>query len=316
MKTLLSVLLVIPLVVGGQSAVEKGKALYESKKYAEATKLLEEVDDDNKDYAAAQYYLGRIAFDQKEYDDAADFFSEASEANDKIADYFLWLGDTYGTIAKDANVVRQGFLAPKMKAAWEKCVALDAKNISARESLIEFYTQAPGFMGGSFEKAKEVASQIIKLNPAQGHRSMGDIFVREKNPTAAEKEYLEMVKADEKFVSVLGNFYAGQKQYDKAFNLFEEPLKKDPNNMVMIYLVGRTSAISGQRLDRGEQCLKQYLAYKPKEGEPSHAGANMRLAQIYEKRGNKPEAKKLFEAALKIDGSLKEAKEGLERVSK
>jgi hypothetical protein len=42
----------------------------------------------------------------------------------------------------------------------------------------------------------------------------------------------------------------------------------------------------------------------------------MRLAQIKEKRGNKVEAKKLFETALKQDGSLKEAKEGLERVSK
>ncbi|HEU5292530.1 MAG TPA: tetratricopeptide repeat protein [Cyclobacteriaceae bacterium] len=316
MKTLLSVLLLFPLLAVGQFQIEKAKTLYESKKYVEAAKLLEQVDDESKDYAAAQFYLGRIAFDQKEYDDAADYFEEASENDEKVADYFLWLGDTYGTIAKDANVVRQGFLAPKMKTAWEKCIALDAKNISARESLIEFYTQAPGFMGGSFEKAKEVANQIVKLNPAQGHRSMGDIFVREKNPTAAEKEYLEMVKSDEKFISVLGNFYAGQKQYDKAFNLFEEPLKKDPNNMIMIYLVGRTSAVSGQRLDRGEQCLKQYLSYKPKEGEPSHAGANMRLAQVYEKRGNKPEAKKLFETALKLDSNLKEAKEGLERVSK
>jgi Tfp pilus assembly protein PilF len=56
--------------------------------------------------------------------------------------------------------------------------------------------------------------------------------------------------------------------------------------------------------------------YTPKQNEPSHAGANMRMAQIYEKRGNKTEAKKLFEAALKQDNTLKEAKEGLDRVSK
>jgi hypothetical protein len=35
-----------------------------------------------------------------------------------------------------------------------------------------------------------------------------------------------------------------------------------------------------------------------------------------EKAGKKSEAKKLYEAALKGDATLKEAKEGLERVSK
>jgi hypothetical protein len=65
-----------------------------------------------------------------------------------------------------------------------------------------------------------------------------------------------------------------------------------------------------------ELCLKKYLNYQPKQNEPSHAGAQMRLAQITEKKGNKAEAQKLFAQALKADASLKEAKEGLERVSK
>jgi predicted RNA-binding protein len=42
----------------------------------------------------------------------------------------------------------------------------------------------------------------------------------------------------------------------------------------------------------------------------------MRLAQIIEKKGNKVAAKDLFGKALKMDGNLKEAKEGLERTSK
>jgi tetratricopeptide (TPR) repeat protein len=213
-------------------------------------------------------------------------------------------------------MIKQGMLAPKMKNAWEKAIALDGKNIDARTSLIQYYTQAPGFMGGSFEKAKEVANQILKLNPAEGHRQMGNILLSEKKPNEAEKEFLEMAKADPTYANGLANFYTNQKQYDKAFALFEEALKKTPEDYVSIYQIGRTAAVSGQKLDRGEECLKKYLSYTPKQNEPSHAGANMRLAQIKEKRGNKAEAKKLFETALKLDGSLKEAKEGLERVSK
>jgi tetratricopeptide (TPR) repeat protein len=299
-----------------QSKVEQAKSLYEKGQLEQAKKILKPIGEKDVDYAAARYYLGRVAFDEKNYDDAADYFEEAVDTNDKVADYHNWLGNTYGTIAQDANVLKQGMLAPKMKRAWEAAIALDSKNIDARTSLIQYYTQAPGFMGGSMEKAKEVAAQIKKLKPAEGYLQMGNILVREKKIAEAEKEFLEMVKADPNYARGLANFYTNQKQYDKAFTLFEEAIKKNPEDYVTIYQVGKTSAISGQKLDRGEECLKKYLAYTPQQNEPSHAGANMRLAQIKEKAGKKTEAKKLFETALKLDASLKEAKEGLERVSK
>lgn len=300
----------------GQSIVERARKLYEEKKFAEAEKLLARIDNDDKDYAAAQYYLGRIAFDQKDYDDAADYFEEATDSNDKVADYFNWLGNTYGTIAQDANVIRQGFLAPKMKNAWEKAIALDPKNLDARFSLISYYTQAPSIMGGSLEKAKEMARQVIALSPAPGHRSVGNILVKEQKIAEAEKEYLEMVKADANFTPVLANFYMNQKKFDNAFAMIDEALKKNPQDMGSVYQLGKTSALSGSRLDQGEECLKKYLGYTPKPNEPSHAGANMRLAQIYEKKGNKAQAKKMYETALALDGTLKEAKEGLLRTSK
>lgn len=300
----------------GQSTIEKAKKLYEERKFAEATKLLSPVKDDHQDYATAQYYLGRIAFDENKVDDAADYFEEAIDKNEAVAEYHNWYGNALGRIAQNANVVRQGMLAPKMKSAWEKAVKLNPRYIDPRQSLIQFYLQAPGFMGGSVDKAKEMAKEIIKVKPGEGHRQMGNIYLHEKNNVEAEKEFIAMAKVDPAMAPGLANFYISQKQYQKAFDLFEEDLKKNPENMLTVYQIGRASAISGQQLDRGEACLKKYLTYTPKPEEPSHGGANMRLAQIQEKRGNKAEAKKLYEAALKMDGSLKEAKEGLARVSK
>ena len=317
MRALLPFLLLMSFVVKSQTLSEKAHLLYEAKKYTEIVTLLKPIDEDNDNYALAQYYLGRTAYDQKNFDEAADYFQEATEAkNGQIATYYNWLGNTYGTIAKEANVFRQGMLAPKMKSAWEKAIALDPKNMDARYSLISYYTQAPGIMGGSMDKAKEMSKQIGVISPVQGHRSMGNILVQEKKMDAAEKEYLAMVTLDPNFSQVLANFYFGQQKYDKAFTLFEESLKKNPKDMAAMYQIGKASALSGQRPDLGEECLRKYLNHIPGPNEPSHAGANMRLAQIYEKKGNKPEAKKLFETALKMDASLKEAKEGLERVSK
>ncbi|GHN00877.1 hypothetical protein WSM22_23660 [Cytophagales bacterium WSM2-2] len=316
MTRFLTAIFLIPTLCLGQTTLERAKSFYNEKKYADAEKSLKLIGEKSGDYAAARYYLGRVSFDKKDYDAAVDYFEEATKANSKESEYFVWLGDTYGSIAQNANVFKQGLLAPKMKKAWENAIALDSKNLNARLSLIQFYLQAPGFMGGSIDKAKEVAKQIMAIKPAEGHQQMASIYVNQKQPVEAEKEYLECMKIDPAYTSALANFYLEQKKYDKAFGLFEDAMKKNPDNYVAIYQMGRAAAVAGQRMDQGEECLKKYLAYQPKPNEPSIARANMRMGQIKEKKGSKPEAKKYFEAALKMDGSLKEAKEGLERCSK
>lgn len=277
--------LVLTISAFGQTKIEQAKTSFEQRKYDRVKAVLASIDKEDPAFADAQYYLGRVAYEEKEYEEAADLFNEAIDTNDKVADYHHWLGNAYRNRALISNPLTGAMLAPKIRKAWEKAAALDAKNIDARISLVGYYTEAPGFMGGSIDKAKDIANQLIKLSPAIGHREMGEIFMMEKN-------------------------------YEKALLLFEESLKENPEGYVSIYQFGKASALSGQRLERGEECLKKYLTHTPQTGEPSHAGANMRLGQIKEKMGNKVEAKRLYEMALRSDGRLKEAKEGLERVSK
>jgi len=160
------------------------------------------------------------------------------------------------------------------------------------------------------------AKVIGKYNEADGHRAQGMVYTKQEKLADAEKEYLLALKANPAYTVPIANFYINQKQYDKAFALLENILKSEPNNILVQYQIGRTSALTGQQLDRGIECLSKYLTYQPKSNEPSIAGAQMRLGQIYEKKGNKPEAKKRYEASLKLDPNQKDAKEGLTRVSK
>lgn len=316
MKYIFICFLFLSSAVLGQSKLGQIEKMINDKKYEEAKKILVAIKTNDSEYASAQFYLGRIAFDKKDFDAAQDYFEAAVEANNKVANYHNWLGNTYGMIAQDANVFTQGYLAPKMKAAWENAIALDKKNLEPRWALIQYYTMAPSFMGGSFEKAREMANQIKKLNLAEGHRAMATIFLKEENKVEAEKELIAMAKADPNYRGGLGNFYLNQKQYEKAFKLFEDVVKENPDDYLTIYQIGRTSAISGLKLERGEECLMKYLGYTPKATEPSHAGAHMRLGQIYEKKGNKAEAKKYYQISLKADATMSEAKEGLERLGK
>jgi tetratricopeptide (TPR) repeat protein len=314
MTKTLALLLISCTLFAQSSKINSAKALFEAKNFSEAKKILISIREEQTDFAASRYYLGRIAFDEKQYEDAADYFEEATEANSKEADYFNWLGNALGIIARDANPFRQGLLAPKMKSAWESAVALDPKNLDARRSLIEYYTQAPGFMGGSFEKAHDVALQIKKLDAAEGYLASGRIYMKEEKFVEAEKEFLAMAKAKPDYVGGLANFYVSRKQYDKAFAIYEELSLKDPQNMQTVYQLGRLSALSGTRIDYGESNLKKYLSYQPKAGEPSHAAAHMRLGNIYEKKGDKVAARKAYETSLKQDPNLQEAKDGLSRV--
>ena len=298
-----------------QSKIDLAEKLVNDKKFEEAKKLLSPIDNKNKEYASAQYYLGIIAYKQKMFDDAADHFEEAIDANDKVADYYNRLGNTYGTIAQYSNLIIQGYLAPKMKNAWKKASELDPENTEARWALVQYYTQAPSFMGGSFEKARVMAEEIRKLNKAEGHRALGTIYQWENKHSDAEKEFIEMTKLSPALGYQLADYYAGQKKYDKAFNLLEDLLKKNPTDYLALYQFGKTSMMTGLKYDRAIDCLNNFLKYQPNEHEPSIAAANTLLARIYERRGNKSEAKKFYTAALKEDPKLKEAREGLDRMS-
>ena len=95
----------------------------------------------------------------------------------------------------------------------------------------------------------------------------------------------------------------------------EAALKLDPNYMPAFYHLGRTAAQANTNLARGEEALKKYVAYTPKENEPTLANAHYYLGDIYEKEGRKAEARQAYEAALKLNPSLTRASEALKRVS-
>ena len=85
--------------------------------------------------------------------------------------------------------------------------------------------------------------------------------------------------------------------------------------MPAFYHLGRTASLANTNLARGEEALKKYVAYTPKENEPTLASAHYYLGAIYEKQGRKAEAKQAYQAALKLNPSLTRASEALKRVS-
>lgn len=315
MKHFLTAIFLCSSLLAFSQSLDEGVRLYKNQQLDQAGKALETIKSSDPAYAEARFYLGRVAFDKEAYDDAWDYFKEAIKADGNNAQYYTWLGNAIGSIAQDAGKLRQASLAPKVKNAYVKAVELEPKSLDAQWGLVQFYTQAPGFMGGSWEKAEVAAKAIGKIDPLEGHDALATLYIRKEEPELAEKQYMAAAALAPNRLANLGAFYQNQQWYDKAFATFQKAFEQFPESMGMLYQVGRTSALSGTRADLGIKSLEQYLAETEVEkASPSHAAAKMRLAMIYEKQGNETKAKSLYEASLAEDPEMELAKEGLKRV--
>lgn len=297
-------------IVSAQSPVEQAQKLFDAQKYAEAQQIL--VPLGNRD-AGAALLLGKIALQQNDAPKSVDWLEKAVELNPRSSEAYDWLGKAYGTQAQKASKFKQPFLASKTKSAWEKAIALDPNNIEARSDMIQYYLQAPGFLGGSKEKAKEQAIEVRRRSPYRGAFVAANVCVGLKDQACAENELKSVIAAypdSSSGYSSLAALYANTKQYDKAFAIVEIRLKAKPSDPASMYSFGRTASISGQNLDRGEQYLRGYLA-QPLPNGPGVANAHYRLGLIAEKRGAKDVARREYQAALQQNPNYPEAKKAL-----
>lgn len=209
---------------------------------------------------------------------------------------------------------RAASLARKSRNALETALSLDPDNLDVRDDLIIYYSRAPGFVGGSKQKAREMLLEIQKRNAYRGSLAAATLCSGDKDIACAERELTGMVTRypDSAAVyAVLAAFYGDQKQFDKAFDLLDQRLRTKPDELTTLYQVGRAASLSGQNLDRGEQAFRTYLANPTPERGPAPAHVHYRLGIIYEKKGAKDLAREEYRAALLLNPRHQDAQKAL-----
>lgn len=308
-----------PLVA--QSPMAEGQTLFARGEFALARTRFESVARGAPRDAAARYWWGRALFAEDKPGPAAERFEEAVAIDAGKAEYHLWSGNAYGVEAQRANPFRQALLARRVKAAFERAVALDPTLVDARYSLLQFYLRAPGFMGGSIAKAKEQGNALLGLHPVLGRLGLASIALKEDDLVGAERELVALVREQPdsiRGIQALGNFYADHARPAEAFRVFDQWVAKHPTDLRGLHGIGRTAAVTGQQLDRGAAALRQALALPAGADDASAIGREtlyFRLGMIHEKAGRAAEARTAYEAALKLDPDHTGAREGRQRVS-
>ncbi|MFY7910143.1 MAG: tetratricopeptide repeat protein [Emticicia sp.] len=315
MKNLIIATIILLILQLSAVAQDKTQKLFNEQKYGE---LLAHLKESKQSSNEINYWSARIAINQNKFDEATDLLEKCVETNPKEYKYHFWLGTSYARQATQGNVFQKGLLAPKIRSSFENALALSPNSIDAMKVLVEFYQQAPSMMGGSPEKAKQLATRIKQIDKVLGATTLGNLYVAEKDLQRAEAEFIEAANVEPNNFKVafqLGNFYIRNTQYSKAISVYEQFLKTNPKSMAATYQIGKIAAISGTNLNKGEICLQSYIrTHKPIGEDPSIASAMMRLGMVYEKKNEIAEAKKYYESALKLDNSLKEAKEALAKL--
>jgi tetratricopeptide (TPR) repeat protein len=276
----------LPWSLGAEAAVpaySQALALYKAHKYPDARVAFQDLSTAEPANAKARYYLGRIAMKRNDSADAIAQFERAVSLDPANSDYYAELGGAYGSAAGKASLLDQLSYARKCRAALEKAVELNPDNLDARRGLVDYYRQAPGFLGGGVLKAYAQAEAI-----KQRDLTLGTL--------------------------ILGQLYNEDHRYDDAINLFKALLRQHPDSYIAHYSIGRIAAESGHHLDEGEEHLQACLKLTPAKDEPSLAAVYWRLGNIAEQRHDPTAARTAYGQALQLDPHFQQAADSLAKL--
>lgn len=254
---------------------------------------------------------------ERKYEAAVDSAEDLVDAADGSALAHLWLGNAYGQRIGQVGLFHKMMLAGKLRSQFEKALQLDPDLLEARSNLVGFHIQAPAAVGGSIDKAKEQVAEIAKRDPARGHYVQAQVLAAEKKLDDAFNAYEAAYKlrpdvAD--YRMAVGIAYQQAERWEQAFEVFERWTTEDASAAGAWYQLGRTSALSGQKPDQGVAALRRYLQFPADGTLPEAKHAWYRMGQVLVSAGRKAEARQAFQASLKLDPDLADAKAALTRL--
>ena len=277
----LSCLLLFAIAASAPAAdLEQARKLYELTEFNASLKILEALP--AKD-AAAYELIGRNYFMSGDYKRATDALEKAVAAEPANSDYVLWLGRAYGRRAETSNFLSAFGHASKARQLFERSVQLNPRNIEALNDLLEYYMEAPGFMGGGYDKAKDTVAKISRVDPAEGHWAQSTLDEKRKEYGHAEEQLrraLELAPQKMARFMDLGRFLSRLGRYEEADQNFARAEQIAPDSPKLMYVRADCYVKSGRHLDQAKNLLERYLSSTTTPDDPPKADARKLLRQI------------------------------------
>ena len=284
----------------------------------EAQRLLQATVQHATDDAEAYNLLCRLYFQLELWDNALHMAEKAVQLAPDNSNYHLWLGRSAGRKAENSNPFTAWSLARRVRAEFERSVALDGNNAAARGDLSEYYIEAPGFLGGDKKKARDQAAAVAARDPALASYIIARVE-EQQGKSDAEQMYKKALRESgnsARYWIELAYFYrrAGRMQEMQAavYQSLTAPRGTAIPQYDGAYLFLRT----GRDFSNAVLMLKNYLNGNAMEEDGPAFRAHYMLGELLEKQGNRKGAAQEYRAALALASEYRPARDALARVSR
>src|SRR5580658_10232120 len=259
MRVLSAFLLVVTLAWASPEVVRRASDLYQRTDYAGSLHVLAE---DPAPDAAGHLLTGKNYFMSGDYKKAIEFFEKAVAISPANSEYELWLGRAWGRRAETGGWLMATSHASKARQCFEKAVALDPSNREAKNDLLTYYLNAPGFLGGGLEKAEAAARSIALERPPEYNLEEAEIAEKRKDYAAAEahlRRAMELAPTEPGRVLDVARFLAKRGRLQESDLLFEQARKMFPGQPKVAFVEATVDIENHRSIDKARALLEEYL---------------------------------------------------------
>jgi Flp pilus assembly protein TadD len=254
------VAVVVFAVSAAASDLEEAQKMYRRTNFKGAIELLKPAADKD---AAATALIGQSYLMLGDANKAVEYLSRAVALEPGKSTYYLWLGRAYGRKAETAFPLVAPHDAAKARMNFEKAYALDPKNPDATDDLFEYYLEAPGFLGGGFDKAAAIAEKIAERDPAEGDFAKARLAEERKDYSTEEamlRRALELAPKSPRRLLDLATFLAKRGRYEESDATFQKARQFAGQAPRVLYREAAAYVHENRKPEEARQLLERYLA--------------------------------------------------------
>lgn len=207
----------------GQDKISMAESFYVNNDFSQAKKCLEEILKATPENQKAQILLGKVYGHLNQWELSVAQFQELKKREPKLADAHYLYGGALAMYAKNTSKFKALGKLSEIEEAFKNTLQLNPNHIEAHWALIMYYTELPGIVGGSLQKAKNYAKALHEISPVDSNLAYGYIYEYDQDYKLAEKYYMQAHK--------IGN---SKTTFQKLYNLYLNKLKntKKANELI------------------------------------------------------------------------------------
>ena len=260
--------------------LDRANKLYNITEFQQSLEVLQAVP--NKD-AAVYEMMGRNYYGLGDFRKATEALEHSAVLAPGNSTVYLWLGRAYGRRAETSSMITAPGFANKARQSFERAAQLNPANLEAQSDLFEYYLEAPGILGGGFDKAAATAAQIARISPAEGYWAQARLAEKRKEFGSAEAHLRRAVEIAPQQISRLidlARLLTGRGRYQEADMSLAMAEKIAPNSPRLMFAKADLYIKSKRNLDVARQLLKRYLSSTLTPEDPPRADAEKLLKQV------------------------------------